>query len=202
MTKNEIEQILVKNLDNEDSKSLLQEVTETISSLYILRDELKRNIKEYKNEDISRYFKVLSNLSNGKKAELKRNLGYKTGITLEGLYNIYFKNSSFKIASEEDKELWALCGRIYCFMGGSVQQSFASCLKNVLQSDSSRIRFERFLGSDIDKREYFVRDLLSFVRMIKSKGLKFNCEMLLFDLLNWNNERARIQEHWASDFYN
>lgn len=212
MKKVDIKEILIDKLkqenpdfnlkNSENLKSFLDELEETIFSLYTIRkEEINKNKIVYVPTYIRQYFVKISELSNGKKAELKKRLDIQNIHYLDGLYDIYYDTPEFQNVSKEKQELWSLCTRIYCFMNGSSKRSFASCLKDILISDSSKRNFEMFLNTNVTNKETFQKELLSFVHRVKSSGLLFDCCRLLYDVLNWDNESKKVQLSWAEDFY-
>lgn len=200
VNKEELLSFLFKDISKEDDKVKIECLNEAITALYDERRTLGRHFNLL-DEDIKKFFESVEVLNKSVKVNLKKNLGVKTVNPLNFLYPVYFKNSSFRNSSEENRKLWCLCAQIYCYMGGQiVGKPFSSCLKDVLNSESASIKFERFLASSPDKFEYFSRDLISYARMIKSKGYQFDCIQLLKDLLNWNDENQWVQLKWADVF--
>lgn len=202
ISKEELLKFLLKDIPEDDKteKVQIEYLNDAINILFEERKKLNKGFK-FLDEDIKAFFEGIENLNKTSKINLKKSLGIKTMNPINFLYPIYFKNSSFRNSSEDNRRLWCLCAQIYCYMGGQlVGNSFSSCLKDVLKSDSASVRFERFLACSTDKFEYFSRDLISYVRIIQSKGFQFDCIQLLKDLLDWNNEYQWVQLRWADVF--
>ncbi len=186
----------LSDLDRQDNFKVSQSINALISQLKDLRFQYVN--KSDLRKDIELFFECVKNLPQGIKCDLKRSLGVSSINALNFLYPVYYKVDSFRCASEEQRNLWCLCAQIYCFMGDEEKGIlFSDCLLDCFKSENSQVKFERFLATSTKKYEYFSRDLISYVRMIKSNNKKFDCCQLLFDLLYWNSESLFVQLKWA-----
>ena len=190
----------IEGLSHAERMALIEDYIQELKELRGMY--LEGSYQEYQKrlkEEISRFFEDISALSVAEKVVLRRDLGVKND--LEGMFRILSNVDKYP-SLNKNRKIWALCARIYCYCGcNQSENTFASVLGTEINSNSGIARFENLLESSEDKFEYFSGDIVRFVRQLKSKGKYFNCEKMLFDLLNWNNKNKSTQMAWARDFY-
>lgn len=191
----------IQNMDLSDVRSYLNGLKDGINE--ILRGVEYPSLTE-KKEKIRMFLKDVSGLRTAERVALKRSLGVKSADDAVGLYSLLYKFPDYGVYNE-DRKLWILVARIYTFLGENVDKprsgdSFAKALGKVVKSESGRFGFESFLSDSISRYEYFERNIIRYVHMIKSKGLSFDCVSLLNDLLYWDHPKKYVQIRWYEDF--
>lgn len=156
---------------------------------------------------IRKFLKDVSELPKHNKAVLKNSLGKETTESNIGLERLWYKKSDYGISSKNER-LWILVARIFIFLGGEFENltkesamDFSTAFAKSTTSNSSQERFDLLTHTSMNSYRAFESNLLTCVRIVKSKGYKFNCVNLLYDLLQWKDRDNKVQSKWSNNFY-
>lgn len=149
------------------------------------------------------FFKRLDNLSNGERANIKRELG-------KSIKNASQKSIApfYKVFFGKNENLYFFLATCFCFYNKDEhykRDEFIKCLRKISeesQSDSFDNKIISLLDTEFyNNTDFFILKFSRLIRILKQKGYKPDFVKLLDDLQQWDRSSRYIQRRWARDYF-
>lgn len=148
------------------------------------------------------FLNYIAGTDKGEQAVLRRNAGTMLEYADTKAYITFYHFYQLTSTSLEKEEQYFCAACLQCLWKPEELEKaipIAAAGKNM--EENSKKTFEKrmadLLDVQWDKDGYFISKLYRLCRLIKSKGLVVDCEVLLQDLQYWNCDDHRIQRKWA-----
>lgn len=150
--------------------------------------------------------KGLDRLTTGEKTALARSLGRTIGTASSGARMAF--DHAFPTATRAEEMSCFLCACGACAMArlSGPEQSFVAALKRLSAEgyeEGTRAKLRVLLDTP-DEAEFealLASKLGRLLRYMKSKNIKVDFGMLLFDLCAWDRPDRPVQRKWSREFY-
>jgi len=149
---------------------------------------------------IEKFLQNLSALDAGGKAQLKRDAG-KSLAEAKSL-GLFYRLLPYGLNAVQE-EIYFLLATLYPLADGGDQKNLGASLHTARDPDPKKNRgldrrVEILLDSDPAQLPFRLRQT---VRFLKSKQVSVNWQLLLEDLLRWNNVNRNAQKQWARAYF-
>ena len=107
---------------------------------------------------------------------------------------------AFPAAGNEEQQFFAASAQCQWKNGETGEKIPIECTPKYLDEAARKSfidRITKLLDLKWEEDGYLAAKLFRLIRFCKSKGILIDCEKLLLDLKNWNNDNHYVQRKWA-----
>ena len=156
----------------------------------------------------NKFFERLNNLGTGGRATLRKEAG-KPLRQADGKALVVFYQCLPSGVEAWQEDRWFAVACLRCMWnedigeGKAFETVIASLLKSDDLSDSTKHRVELLLDTRWESDGYLLTKLVRLAKLVRQKSdrSEINFDLLLDDLLGWNNSAQYVQRKWAKTIF-